>query len=189
MAKAEELVLASRNKNLTPEFRQSGLYQELVSKVAYQFAREDKIKDYQYKCPEHWTLVHGKPYQARKKPRGFRFGEKKCCYQNSMLAIIDGRGVPTDREITRYCEGYSLRVMSFSHAWNVDENDEIVDLTLRDPFHREFGTVQYFGVEFNPEWVLKIVNARKAWASVIDNWEHGYPLLKDDSLLEEALIR
>ena len=140
---------------------------------------------YKYLCMEHWVLQHGRYWDwspltdKHRDVYELSMGPMKRCYNNSLDASLE------NQEIVTYVEGYASGIITFSHAWNIlttESEDEIVDLTLRtDDRHGPPPT--YFGVPFDVGYVEEVLDD----CTVIDNWHQGWPLLKDDSLLERAL--
>lgn len=60
----------------------------------------------------------------------------KACFANAQyMSQLSERGL-------RYVEGYAVCIIPVHHAWCVDENDNVVEVTWKEP------GVAYFGLEF-----------------------------------------
>ena len=81
--------------------------------------------------PERFILRNGRCFTGRKLPAGFKKGKIKQCFQNSTL-LLDTRA---GRRL-RYVEGFFMRsdlCFPIMHAWCIDEDDQVVDVTLDRP--------------------------------------------------------
>jgi hypothetical protein len=93
---------------------------------------------------ESIVLHLGRPWTAKRRPSCLRKMRDKMCYRNSWRVMIERPGL-------RYCEGYAMSaglMIPVEHAWCVDQDDNVVDPTWREPQH-----AAYYGVEI-PEDVL-----------------------------------
>jgi hypothetical protein len=123
---------------------------------------------------------------------------RKACYSNAAQLALDHPDKYT------YVEGYVLAgIIPVHHAWVVDRHGRVIDLTLRDrklteaELNHELNNVgrvssldrknilgripddwEYFGVPIKTEYVRKRALETKRYGSLIDDWEHGFPLLK-----------
>lgn len=143
-------------------------------------------KDRAYATVDHWVLVHGRPFDPRPLPGGYRHGEPQRCYQNVVEAVERRRWKRGGKSFV-YAEGFcSTGIIPFNHAWGLDE-DGVVELTLRPRDGLPVTAECYWGVAFDQRFVLETLDARDCYG-VIDAWDLGYPLLQDDKILERALI-
>lgn len=82
---------------------------------------------------------NGKLWRGRSLPSHYKRGPSKECFRNAaLLAVNEPR--------LAYVEGYGLRAglaLPIHHAWCVDEEDAVVDVTWSDPEH-----CAYYGVRF-----------------------------------------
>lgn len=147
---------------------------------------------YKYCCLEHWVLQHGVYFPSSSvvsadvmEDFGLELGEPKQCFANAYEAIGDS----LLNDDLGYVEGYALSLIPFHHAWitlSELEQPNLAELTIRLDGSRSLPAPDYFGVPFAEEFVLSTVE-QKGTYGVLDNWEQGYPLLKDDSLLGQAI--
>lgn len=139
-----------------------------------------------YATVDHWVLVHGRPFDPRPLPEGYRHGEPQRCYQN-VVETVERRRWRKGGKPFVYAEGFcSTGVIPFNHAWGLDP-DGVVELTLRPQAGLDVRAEAYWGVAFDQRFVLETLEARDRYG-VIDAWDLGYPLLRDDKILERALV-
>ena len=135
---------------------------------------------------------------------------KKACYGNAAQLVIN------HSEKYTYIEGYVVAwIIPIRHALVVDKKGRVIDLTLQDKqktreevdhelnnigkcpsLDREsniFGRLpdgwEYYGVPFKRRYLAERAVKTKRYGSLIDDWEHGFPLLTmpSDKVKEEAL--
>ena len=129
---------------------------------------------YEYHCQAQWVLQHGRVWHEHAPEADWPTGEPRQCFYNSLFIGVYRLGLT-------YVEGYhGSGTMVFPHAWNIDAQGRVVDLTPR----RGAGT--YFGVALSTPFVIETVNAR-GMTGVLDNYQERFPLLRNDDLLDEAL--
>jgi len=83
---------------------------------------------------ERFVIRNGKEYVGRKKPKRYRLGTPKQCFQNATHLV-------TDHTDLRYVEGYAMHKdiqFPFLHAWAIDPVGRVIDITLREPEDYEF---------------------------------------------------
>ena len=111
-------------------------------------------------------------------PDGLRRGEPRCCTYNSLILGVFEYGLV-------YVEGFAIRDNSvIPHAWNVDDQRRVIDLTLCESEAKER---EYFGVALSLDFVLKTLDERDGETGVLDNCHQEFPLFRDDQLLADAL--
>jgi hypothetical protein len=96
----------------------------------------EKMGHPRFATMERFVLKHGVEGRARKPGR--RKGKLKECFKNSTVAAFKGG--------LRYVEGYALKpgLIPVHHAWNLDEEGRVIDLTWRDNLAAE-----YLGIEID----------------------------------------
>lgn len=120
-----------------------------------------------YPTPEHLLIQHGRHWDTSDEMseayRGLVRVVPQGCFDNAYRLARASRGV------LRYVEGYAHRMIPVHHAWCVDPDDRVVDLTW-DPIGSE-----YFGVVFDLDTVARARTDRNV--SVLQDWPHGFPAL------------
>lgn len=119
---------------------------------------------YGYFGLEDFVLRHGRVFEPAPLPRGVRRGRMTLCYMNAALLAIE------DRRFT-YCEGFAAGIIPVMHAWVCDDQGRALDVTWKDG-------KQYVGVPVNRKYLMRSL-ARKKTYGLIDNWQQGWPMLKD----------
>ena len=123
-----------------------------------------------------FLLREGQFFEPRPLPAGVDYLEISHCYKNAFRTAVEENFV--------YVEGYAVSDSDTPtlHAWNLDADGFVVDRTW-NPHGRV-----YLGVVFP----LAIVPRKRGRQyPVIDDWEHGYPILKKawdgEAAIKEAL--
>jgi hypothetical protein len=135
----------------------------------------DKRDGWKYNSAEELIAAEGRSWTPQSLPDSAADwkGKMKECYANSSTAVL-GLGKPK-LEGTRYVEGF-VRIegtpLPIAHAWAVDENGLVLELTMDEP------GVEYHGIEVPNEELLALIMRRDGYPGVIDNWQEGWPLLK-----------
>lgn len=122
--------------------------------------------------------------------------EMKQCFfncQRTIFTINPAWGVGGDKSPFEYVEGYVIGdvALPIHHAW-LSLNGKVVDPTLRRHrgcFRRRtfpdrtMGIFpegwEYYGVSIPFDKVKACIVSNKAWHTVIDDWMHDFPLLKE----------
>ena len=100
--------------------------------------------------PADFLLQHGKYFEIGKLPEDIQLGEMKACFYNAATtAIIHG---------LRYVEGYTAAIIPVHHAWCIDKDNKVIEVTWKTP-----GSA-YFGIEFNP---MKVLNFKRKMAEPV----------------------
>lgn len=99
---------------------------------------------------QEFVLRNGKSFYSQPKPRRYRIRTPKQCFHNSRALVNQSKGN------LRYAEGYMASPdlpLLFHHAWTVDEDDRVVDVTLQnyDTEESRSGKAEYFGLVFPKE--------------------------------------
>lgn len=176
---ADALLRAANNPNIQ-KFKDMPLVQYLVQRVVYQLlpeftkGRPSWKESRNYVCMEHFILANGCYYPGVRLGKVYRLGEIKHCYDNSREALLEYPNLT-------YVEGYVTSVIPIAHAWNIDGNNEAVELTLREKYSPAKER-SYFGVSFNTEYAIT------TGGCLIDNWRDDWPLLRDAELAKAVII-
>lgn len=94
-------------------------------------------------------------------------GIPKHCFANSVEIGVHLHGLT-------YCEGLVWSVIPIVHAWNLDKDGNVVDLTL--PVEIAKNVQGYWGVEFSLERLISMLEERETYGPFIDDYERDYPL-------------
>jgi hypothetical protein len=97
-----------------------------------------------------FLLRNGKRFVSQPKPKRYKMGIPKACFENTRALVSRSRGR------LRYAEGYVASAelpLLILHAWAVDSKDRVIDTTLQDILTRESRSAeaQYFGIVFPKE--------------------------------------
>lgn len=121
-------------------------------------------EQFYYKGIQDFILREGRFFGPRPLPAGIDYLELGHCIKNAFWTALQERFV--------YVEGYALSSsndLPVFHAWNLDHEGLVVDRTW-NPHGRA-----YLGVIFP---LGMIPRKRGTQYAVIDDWEHGYPILR-----------
>ena len=128
----------------------------------------------------------------------FRFPVKQCYANSQRVVTFTGLSPNPDGHELRYVEGYGLGMIPVLHGW-LSLNGKVVDLTmrlqegisrrsrvyrrrLRDRVLGEFPEGRgYRGVTFETDYVLRRIVETGLMGTLIDDWQNGYPLLREAS--------
>src|SRR6266404_4890405 len=119
---------------------------------------------FHYRGISDFILREGQFFEPRPLPAGIDCLKIGHCYKNAFWTALQERFV--------YVEGYAVDSsinLPMLHAWNLDSDGFVVDRTWNPP-----GQV-YFGVIFPLEVVPR---KRGVQYAVINDWEHGFPILR-----------
>lgn len=97
-------------------------------------------KDWYYRGPADLLLREGRWYndgRAKKWPASL----PGACFRNAAMFAIMHR-LP-------YVEGYATAIIPTHHAWCLDHDGRVIEITWKT-----LGT-DYFGVQFKPDWVMR----------------------------------
>ena len=123
-----------------------------------------KPSQFHYQGIPDFILREGQFHEPRPLPAGIDHLEIRHCYTNAFQTALE--------EGFAYVEGYALASshdLPLLHAWNLDADGFVVDRTW-NPHGRI-----YLGVIFP---LTVIPRERDTQYPVIDDWEHGYPILR-----------
>ncbi len=119
---------------------------------------------FHYQGISDFILREGQFFEPRLVPSRSEYLEIGHCYKNAFWTALQEGFV--------YVEGYAFLAfhdLPMLHAWNLDSDGLVVDRTW-NPHGRV-----YFGVVFP---LSVIPRKRRTQYAVLDDWAHGYPILK-----------
>jgi len=132
--------------------------------------------DTHYICFEEYVLQHGRQF-TEFSPRKYKLGQIKMCFDNAYMTTMRSRGALT------YVEGFAYwSMMPVLHAWCMDSEGRIVDTTWHGRetmIDKPLAATNYYGVPFELEQIRDL-RRRSGGVSLIDDWEHGWPLLRKE---------
>jgi hypothetical protein len=137
---------------------------------------KDKPEGWKYGSLEELILTEGRSWEPQSLPESAAAwkGEPKQCYKNAADAVL-GMGGKQPLSDARYVEGFvhaaGLEGLPIAHAWVVDKDDKVLELTLNEP------GVEYQGIEV-PNDVLARTLLRRESYGVFDDWQAGFPFLQ-----------
>jgi hypothetical protein len=98
-------------------------------------------------------------YKGRKK-------RARQCFMNATQAAFD------DPRGLRYAEGFmTIHGVPIHHAWNVDRDGNLIDLTIRDGLEHH-----YFGVEFANDYLLESMHANGVYG-LLDGYHNKHTIV------------
>lgn len=102
-------------------------------------------------------------------------GPQKQCFMNAGKAALNGEGT--------YVEGYiTLNGVPIQHAWIINDNEKVKDLTLKN----KAGVGTYFGIPFKTTFLAKTVSRTGTWG-LLDY--RNYQKIKFDNFKEEKFTK
>jgi hypothetical protein len=127
-----------------------------------------------YDSREHFIVEHGEWFEPIPLPREYSYGRWKRCFLNSLELVAEHDGLT-------YVEGYASHLLPIHHAWCVDAQGRLIDVTwpvdAEARAERLAPDAVYLGVR------LPLAVAAEAvldgTGSVLDDWERGWPIFKD----------
>ena len=146
-----------------------------------------KKKGFAYDGPAEFILRHGKQYQsAELTPEEMDILENvvglKCLYK-AKQCFYNAQSIGLAGTIG-YVEGYADSVgIPMDHAWNTI-NGKVIDMTWKMNNNDEpvLGVIpggwEYFGVELPHELINSVWSTGRS-NSIINDWEHDFPLLEE----------
>lgn len=119
-------------------------YLELMDRMVVEMAGRHDSPPASMLCIESIVLKLGRAWTPKARPAGMRKMRNGLCYMNAYrIQVFDGG--------LRYVEGYAASpdsLIPVAHGWCVNEQDEVVDPTWKDPER-----TAYYGIEI-PEDLL-----------------------------------
>lgn len=126
-----------------------------------------------YRSLHEFILAHGQSYKPTPLPAEHVRGPARECFRNAALLAL--------REELIYVEGYAAGVIPLEHAWCVDKEDKVYEVTWEEP-----GT-SYFGIPFKTSYLMSHLRKAKVYGifgmrSTIEliqtppeKWKHSIP--------------
>jgi hypothetical protein len=151
-------------------------YLESISKFTDQNLEDDR----KFKCFEALVLEYGKPMPSTvRRPKEFRKMAYKECYANSLHLIFEN-------DKLTYCEGYAQHIIPVAHAWVLDENGNVIDVTWKAD---EVQETEYYGIPFAKPWLMEWI-WKTGYYGILGNGDYSqlHELLKN-GLPENAILK
>lgn len=130
---------------------------------------------YAYAGAVDFVLQHGEEFESAPIPKEYQLLAPKLCFANALLA--------SELYGLTYVEGYASYLgFPVHHAWNVDDEGRLIDLTWaaienETARHVPIPNSAYLGVRFSAG---RAYDAQ--WdgdASILDDWHRKWPILMD----------
>lgn len=109
--------------------------------------------------------AHGRPFDSPKIKK-MRHCLPQRCFNNALMAM-------TSRYDLTYCEGYAMGPIPLHHAWCLDQQGRVLELTWKTP-----GTA-YFGLAFDRDYVCDHA-VKTGYPSILDNMNPRKSRVFDD---------
>jgi hypothetical protein len=116
-----------------------------------------------------FVLDYGWFYTPAPLPMGVTLAAKAECYNNALRLVLDNSNLV-------YVEGFAVGKdgLPIHHAWVTDRSGRAIDNTWDTP------GIAYAGVPFKAGVVSLIGLKNQSVGSLIDDWEHDWPLLQQE---------
>lgn len=165
-------VLISNAGDQTPAETMAG-YLEIMTMASR------KPAGYHYSGRADFVQQHGQAYPARPRPRGYRRGRPRLCFNNSAERARD------DASVT-YCEGYAWDPwlpFPIPHAWLIGADGGVIDLTWdwqdTDPAGAHYAPLGVLCGVTIPTATLRVVwETCSAWGGILEDYENAYPIFR-----------
>jgi hypothetical protein len=117
--------------------------------------------EYHYRNVYDFVLCEGRFFEPRPRPEQIMLRHIGECFRNAFLTMM--------RTGLQYAEGYAVvgSKIPVLHAWNVGAEGSVIDSTWEP-----VGSA-YYGI------ILPLPIVRGAKTSVLDDWESGWPVLRE----------
>jgi len=130
---------------------------------------ESPPEGYHYWGVEDFLLQHGKQYAPRPKPKAYKYGRRKECFWNAGMLALE------NSDLT-YVEGYAFGYLfPVAHAWLVDKNDQVIEVTWRTRGKFAVEPTDYWGVTFSTKLLEASILLSGYWGVFSD---FHFPLLR-----------
>jgi hypothetical protein len=97
--------------------------------------------------------------------------EIKQCYLNSMQMAVE--------HDLRYVEGFCFGIIPIAHAWNLDKNGNVVDVTLRPHGDEPYSSRAYLGLEIPLKHLINLIRETGTSSVLADTWGTTNRLVKE----------
>lgn len=102
-------------------------------------------------------LTHGVEWEYKPTPRKYKMRQVGQCFRNAYQAALH------HSELT-YCEGYAYSgILPLHHAWCVDRDGFVVDLTWRNSSDR-IPELEYLGIPFKFDYVTDTITRMRCYS-------------------------
>lgn len=118
---------------------------------------------------QSFVLENGRAWTPAKRPKGMRKRADKMCFRNS----LDAAWFSTKY---RYVEGYAASAYSgivTEHAWLVDADDNVIDLTWRQP---EYSA--YYGIHIPTPIAGRYCSVLGVYGVLVNDWRLDCAILR-----------
>ncbi|HEY4311124.1 MAG TPA: hypothetical protein VGN12_16870 [Pirellulales bacterium] len=117
---------------------------------------------------------YGRPYAPSTLPKGYRRRKMGYCFYNAYSLMLDSTLPDSKRPPLTYVEGLSVSENGTGgiHAWCVDADGRVIDPTWPN-------AQAYFGIPFQVQYVARASLERNSVYSVLNDYDRGYPLMKE----------
>ena len=139
------------------------------------------------RCFASLLLSKGALWTAAEKPEEFERLQSRQCFGNAQSQVL--KDYRKGRALFTYVEGYACSgSLGFPfpthHGWLVDKNGTVIDQTWENPKEST-----YFGIPINTSYLVEKEKKFDVYASVFDNYLDKWALLKDEDLLNFAIMK
>jgi hypothetical protein len=138
-------------------------------------AAGNKPPHWKYRSVAELVLTEGQVWEPQQLPADAADwkGAPNQCYANAAQAVLGTQEREALSE-ARYVEGFFrdqvVDGIPFAHAWCVDADGRVLELTLNEP------GAEYQGIEISSDLLSKTLLQRGSYG-VLDNWNNGFPFL------------
>lgn len=118
-----------------------------------------------YRSYEELILDRGRHYDGAPRPKGMRKQQNKQCFRNTLRLCQIRPGL-------RYVEGYACGIIPVQHAWAIDEDDRVIDLTWDKPEE-----ASYYGLVIPTSVACRLAIKHGCYGVLGSDYRLGAPLL------------
>lgn len=141
--------------------------QSLISQLQT-FPETPDAKTHMKLTASAFVLRYGYLYKPSKLSKDFSKGTVQECFANATKLLMQ------EKQLV-YCEGFAISKgcpLPTRHAWVTDGKGRAFDSTWKRG-------IAYAGVPLKTDYVVSLALKYRAIVSMIDDWEHGWPLLRE----------
>lgn len=139
------------------------------------------ILEWKSSCVEDFVLKYGRDWKILPFPQDYLPGEKSDPFFNAIKLAL--------QEKLTYVEGFSGHTVPTIHAWCIDiRNMAVVDPNWCGVGHRPKLGLQYFGVAFNNDFVLRKI-AENGHYGILNHFDSARSMLVGETGFEADLAK